>query len=185
MELLNNIGKAVKNLRKERGYTLKDISEKVNLSIGYLSQFERGITTIAVEQLVKISEILGVSVNYFFNENEEKEDVITRSYDQIVHRVINQNIYKSLSTHPKGKIMFPKMIEMLPAINTEHVTSYPHEGEEFIYILEGILTLIIDGSEQQLFPGDSAHYVSSRPHNWANYTNKIVKFIVVHTPNDF
>lgn len=182
---MKNIGEAVKVLRKERGYTLKDISEKVNLSIGYLSQFERGITTIAVEQLVKISEILGVSVNYFFNENQTREEVIIRSYDQIVHRVINQNIYKSLSSHPENKAMFPKIVEMLPATNNEHIATYPHEGEEFIYILEGILTLIIEGAEQQLFPGDSAHYLSTLPHNWANYTNKMVKFIVVHTPNDF
>lgn len=181
---MENIGEAVKKLRKERGYTLKDVSEQVNLSIGYLSQFERGITTIAVEQLVKIADMLGVSANYFFSDHISREEVVTRSYDQKVIRVINQNIYKSLSTHPEGKEMLPKIVEMLPATNNEHVAVYPHEGEEFIYILEGVLTLIIDGSEQQLFPGDSAHYSSSRPHNWANYTNKMVKFIAVHTPID-
>lgn len=181
---MENIGEAVKELRKERGYTLKDISEQANLSIGYLSQFERGITTIAVEQLAKIADILGVSINYFFNDDVAKEEVVTRSYDQKVLRVIHHNIYKSLSVNPNDHAMLPKIVEMLPSMNKEHVAAYPHEGEEFIYILEGILTLIIDGGEQQLYPGDSAHYSSTRPHNWANYTNRSVKFIAVHTPSD-
>ncbi|WP_314068243.1 XRE family transcriptional regulator [uncultured Vagococcus sp.] len=181
---MESIGETVKKLRKDRGYTLKDISKQANLSIGYLSQFERGITTIAVEQLAKIADILGVSINYFFDESTTKEEVVTRSYDQTILRIINQNIYKSLSNNPEDKAMMPKLVEMLPSVNTEQVKAAPHEGEEFIYVLEGILTLIIDGTEQQLYPGDSAHYMSSQPHNWANYTNKMVKFIAVHTPSD-
>lgn len=182
---MESIGESVKKLRKDRGYTLKDISKQANLSIGYLSQFERGITTIAVDQLAKIAGILGVSINYFFDTTATREEVVTRSYDQTILRIINQNIYKSLSTSPEDKGMMPKLVEMLPSANSELVTAAPHEGEEFIYVLEGILTLIIDGTEQQLYPGDSAHYASSRPHNWGNYSNKMVKFIAVHTPSDF
>lgn len=181
---MDHVGETVKKLRKDRGYTLKDISKKANLSIGFLSQFERGITTIAVEQLAKIADILGVSITYFFDGTARREEVVTRSYDQSILRIINQNIYKTLSVSPEKREMLPKLVEMLPSESSERVTSAPHEGEEFIYVLEGILTLMMDGTEQQLYPGDSAHYLSSRPHNWGNYTNRMVKFIAVHTPSD-
>lgn len=181
---MDNIGELVKKLRKDHGYTLKDLSTKLNLSVGFLSQFERGVTTIAVEHLVKIATLFDVSINYFFSETTEPEETIIRSYNQQVLRIINDNIYKSLSPHPQDKQMMPKLVEMLPAMTNEHVATYPHEGEEFIYVLAGILTLVINGSEQQLYPGDSAHYPSSQPHNWANYTNIVVKFLAIHTPND-
>ena len=58
-----------------------------------------------------------------------------------------------------------------------------HTGEEFIYVLEGVLTLVLDGERQELCPGDSAHYPSSLPHNWGNLTNKCVRFLVVSHPN--
>ncbi|MBP1042541.1 helix-turn-helix transcriptional regulator [Vagococcus sp. BWB3-3] len=182
---MENIGELVKKLRKEHGYTLKDLSQKLNLSVGFLSQFERGVTTIAVEHLVKIATLFNVPINHFFTQSPAPEETIVRSYDQKVMRIINDTVYKSLSPHPQDKQMMPKLIEMLPASTNEHVTTYPHEGEEFVYVLAGILTLIINGAEQQLYPGDSAHYASSQPHNWANYTNIVVKFLVLHTPNDY
>ncbi|MFD2386912.1 helix-turn-helix domain-containing protein [Enterococcus rivorum] len=183
MELL---GEKVKKLRQLKGFTLKDMSGKVGLSTGYLSQFERGITTIAVEHLVSISEVLGVNIKYFFEEEEEvkEEELVVRSYDQKVLRILNQCVYKSLSTAPKNKIMMPKLVEMTPALESEHLDSYPHQGEEFIYVLEGVLTLKVNEQEYQLFPGDSSHYPSTTPHNWGNYTNKMVKFIAVHVPSD-
>ncbi|MDN6615831.1 MAG: helix-turn-helix domain-containing protein, partial [Enterococcus sp.] len=62
------IGEKVKNLRNERGMTLKQLSEATGLSTGFLSQFERGITTIAVEHLATIAALFKVKINYFFEE---------------------------------------------------------------------------------------------------------------------
>ena len=52
-------------------------------------------------------------------------------------------------------------------------------------VLEGVLTLFIENEQHELFPGDSAHYPSATPHNWANYTSKMVRLLVVGTPNPF
>jgi len=49
--------------------------------------------------------------------------------------------------------------------------------------LEGIITLFINDEKQCLYPGDSAHFKSSINHNYANYTNKICKILVVSMPN--
>jgi transcriptional regulator with XRE-family HTH domain len=183
---VDNIGAKVKEVRQRNGLTLKEMSEETGLSTGFLSQFERGITTISVDQLANIANILGVKISYFLSETEidKLDDPIIRSYDQQVLRIFNQCIYKNLSAEPKNKIMMPKLIEMMPSFDEENIDCYPHNGEEFIYVVEGILTLRLDNKEFQLYPGDSSHYDSSTPHNWANYTNRMVKFIAVHTPND-
>ena len=79
----------------------------------------------------------------------------------------------------------PRFIELLPINSDEPVVPYSHAGEEFIYVLEGVLTLFIENEQHELFPGDSAHYPSTTPHNWANYTSKMVRLLVVGTPNPF
>lgn len=179
-----NIGEKVKNLRNERGMTLKQLSEATGLSTGFLSQFERGITTIAVEHLSNIAKIFDVKINYFFEE-EHEVDPIVRSYDQPVIHELNNMIYQQLSRSPQDKKIAPKMIVIMPHEKRELPTTYPHQGEEFIYVLEGILTLVIEEKRYQLYPGDSAHYFSTINHNWDNETNNLVKFIVVHYPNDY
>ncbi|MDT2702494.1 helix-turn-helix domain-containing protein [Enterococcus dongliensis] len=179
-----NIGEKVKNLRNEQGMTLKQLSEETGLSTGFLSQFERGITTIAVEHLATIADLFKVKINYFF-EDESVNEPIVRGYDQPVIHKLNNIIYKQLSRSPKDKMIAPKLIEIMPHENRELPTTYPHQGEEFIYILEGILTLVIEETTYQLYPGDSAHYFSTINHNWDNQTNNVVKFIVVHHPNDY
>lgn len=179
-----DIGEKVKRLRNEKGMTLKQLSEATGLSTGFLSQFERGITTIAVEHLSTIADLFNVKINYFFEEEPESEPIV-RGYDQPVIHKLNNMIYKQLSRSPKDKKIAPKMIEIMPHEKRELPTTYPHQGEEFVYVLEGILSLVIEEKTYQLYPGDSAHYFSTINHNWDNETNNIVKFIVVHHPNDY
>ena len=69
--------------------------------------------------------------------------------------------------------------------NEEYELNKVYEGEEFIYVLEGILTVYLDGSEYCLNPGDSIQIHSQTPHDWVNNTNRVVKILTVHTPNPF
>lgn len=178
------IGEKVKRLRSERGLTLKQLSEATGLSTGFLSQFERGITTIAVEYLAKIADVFEIKISYFFEEEPQAEPVM-RGYDQPVMRTVNHTIYKQLSRAPQDKALAPKLIEIMPHEKRECPTPYTHKGEEFIYVLEGILTLLLNEQTYTLYPGDACHYLSSQEHNWDNQTNNIVKFIAVHYPNDY
>lgn len=79
--------------------------------------------------------------------------------------------------------MAPKYVELLPAETKEAPASYGHPGEEFIFVLEGTLTLYLEDTIYKLYPGDAVHYLSTREHNWGNNSDSIVKFIVVHFPN--
>lgn len=179
-----NIGVKIKKLRSEKGITLKELSEKSELSIGFLSQLERGLTTIAVDSLEKLAEILEVHLTYFFDYPHKRKEKVLRSYEQELLDVEEGGFIKySLSTNLENKLLVPRLIEILPQKQEEEIISYKHEGEEFVYVLEGILTLYIDGERMEVYPGDSVHMNSNITHNWANYTNKKVKLLAVNTPN--
>jgi transcriptional regulator with XRE-family HTH domain len=181
-----DIGIKIKNLRNDRGMTLKELSEKSELSIGFLSQLERGLTTIAVDSLERISEIFKVPLAYFFDMPQKKDDKVLRSYELDIFDIEKGGfINYCLSANPEDKTFLPRLVELLPQNEDEKVASYRHNGEEFMYVLEGILTVYIDNERYDLYPGDSVHINSEVAHNWANYTNKKVKVLIVNSPNNF
>lgn len=181
-----DIGSKIKELRTGAKMTLRDLSEKTNLSTGFLSQLERGLTSIATDSLKKIADALNVETSYFFAKPNVRNNVVMRSYEKEVLRIDNARYINFLLTsNARNKQMTPRLVEILPGISEEHLAQYQHEGEEFIYILEGTLTLFINDERYELYPGDSAHYSSKVIHNYANYTNKMVKIIEVSFPNYF
>lgn len=183
----DNIGTKIKELRTSKKLTLKEMSAMTNLSIGFLSQFERGLTTIAIDSLEKIAEVLEVDLSYFFVMPRDNERSVLRSYEREVFQVVNSKfITYHLTSDIENKNLLPRIIEILPAsVDNENITTYQHEGEEFVYVLEGILTLYVGSEKHELYPGDSAHFNSNIVHNWSNCTNKMVKILTVHTPNAF
>ena len=181
-----DIGKKVKELRLQRKMTLKDLSELTILSTGFLSQLERGLTNIATDSLQKIAETLGVDLSTFFANPVRNRNCVLRSYEKEVFQVVNSKfIHYHLTNSSPDKNLLPRMIELLPINCDEDISQYAHEGEEFVYVIEGTLTLFLNNEQVELFPGDSAHYNSSMIHNWANYTSKMVRLLVVSSPNPF
>jgi transcriptional regulator with XRE-family HTH domain len=182
--MTKDIGQKIKELRVSRKLTLKNLSEMTNLSTGFLSQLERGLTAIATDSLVNIAAALEVEPAYFFVRPEAAGKHVLRSYEKEVMRIENSRfIHYRLSGSPTGKTMLPRLVELLPINSDEAITPYSHDGEEFIYVLEGTLTLFVNHERFELYPGDSAHYSSRIVHNWANYTNKLVRLLAVNTPN--
>ncbi|HZJ82326.1 MAG TPA: helix-turn-helix domain-containing protein [Clostridia bacterium] len=183
----DQIGSQIKKLRNDKNMTLKQTGELTGLSVGFLSQLERGMTSVAVDTLLKIASVLGVSINYFFKETEgQNDDPIMKRYDNnIILNDKNNFIQYRLSKNLYDKGMLPRLIEILPRKEREKVTQYTHEGEEFIYILQGILTYYYKDEKYDLYPGDSLHVHSSEMHNWENNTNDVIRLIEVTTPNKF
>jgi len=56
-----------------------------------------------------------------------------------------------------------------------------HKGQEFMYVLEGVLTLLAGDEEYDLYPGDSIHLDSSTPRSWINRTRERVRFLCVNS----
>ncbi|WP_042275806.1 helix-turn-helix domain-containing protein [[Clostridium] dakarense] len=185
MLTIKNIGEKVKQLRNAKGLTLKELGEKTNLSSGFLSQFERGMTTIAIDSLEDIASIFGVDLSFFFEKSVKNDSIVIRSYEQNNIQILNSHhIYKVLATDIENKSFLPRLIEILPNKQEEKISTFNHAGEEFLYILEGVLDLVLDDKEYCLYPGDSIYYSSNKNHNWLNKTNKTVKFLSINYPKN-
>lgn len=178
------LGRKIKEIRTSKGLKLKDLSEKTNLSIGFLSLIERGLTSAGLASLQSIADALEVDITYFLNawsKNSKKK--VLRSYEHEAFRIDDSNfVYFSLAGDFENKTIDPMIVLLLPGESREKVLPYLHQGEEFIYVLEGVLTFLVEDKEYEMNPGDSIHIPSTVPHNWANLTSKLVKALCVISP---
>ncbi|ATW23542.1 helix-turn-helix domain-containing protein [Candidatus Formimonas warabiya] len=180
------IGQKIKALRSAKGLTLKDISEKTDLSVGFLSMVENGRTTIALMTLKKIADALNENISNFFTGADTQEldnrHTFCRSYNRKIRSINGEYIYYNLANGNKEFVMDPILVELLPGQKEEDVIQFKHSGEEITYVLEGVLTFYLDGQEHVLYPGDSYHGFGDVPHNFVNLTNKVVKVLYILTP---
>ena len=162
------------------------LSEQTGLSIGFLSQLERGMTTIAIDSLANVARVLGIELSDFFeSDTRAGSDPVTHGYDMPMTQITPEIIQYTLSKNVEQSELFPRLFYLLPFGEEpeSEPEPYKHEGEEFIYVLEGILTLELEGKHYTLYPGDSIHFSSAVRHNWKNQTSKITKILMVNTPN--
>ena len=177
----SSVGERIKEKRLAKKMTLKEIAEYTNLSIGYLSQLERGLTSVANDTLKKIADSLDEDVEYFTEHPKCLGKNTIRSYEREIIRVHGNSIIEyNLTNMLDSGVMRPRFVEILPQKEVEQAEEYSHEGEEFVYVLEGILTLSVNGHITDLYPGDCAHYKSTKEHNWSNQTNKVVRLLSIN-----
>ncbi len=186
MSISSNIGLKIKELRNAKKITLKQLSEQSGLSVGFLSQLERGLSTIAIDSLSILSDALGVNINVFFDKNEKyNSKPVIRSFEKQINIISNQ-MHEYILTNESAELDFlPREYVLLPYATEEDMVSatYRHDGVEFIYVLEGILTLNIENVQYDLYPGDSTTVHSDQYHNWHNRTNKITRILTINSPN--
>ena len=185
----NSVGSKLKNLRTINKYTLKELSEKTGLSVGLLSQVERGISSIAIDSLANVVNVYGMELAEFFEKREEEidPDPVIRSFDLRADQISPYIIQFVLSNKVKEFDMLPRMFQLQPlsSFTKTDVELYNHLGEEFVFVLEGIVTVIVDKNQYVLYPGDSIQIHSEIDHNWVNHTNKVAKILTVNLPNPF
>lgn len=184
----NSIGAKLKVLRTSNKYTLKEISELSGISVGLLSQVERGLSSIAIDSLVKIIKIYNMELSDFFeNHTNITTDQVIRSFDLIPDQISPYIIQFVLSNRIQEFDMLPRLFQLQPLGKDDdiEVEMYNHFGEEFVYVIEGIVTVIIDKTRYVLYPGDSIQIHSEMDHNWINQTNKVAKLLSINLPNPF
>lgn len=178
------IGEKVKELRLDKGISLSELGARAELSATYLSRFERGLVPISVDNLQKVSEALDVSIQYFIGTPKNSGDAIIRRHHRQVDLKDDSSIYYNLSNIEDCGGFLPRYIELLPrADHGVNMRSFPHEGEELVYVLHGTMELWIAGIKYVLTEGDSAHYLSTIPHKWVNATNQIVHLLTINDTN--
>lgn len=172
------LGSRIKKLRLSKNMTLKELGEQTHLSVSYLSTLERGLCSASLVTLQNISEALGVESSTFISV-DEPENVVMRSYGRMPLRLDGSSrIYQSLvKNKSEGRQFYPMLVTLLPGRDIRKVVPYSHAGEELVYVLEGVLTIVFKDRRCEVGAGESAHYFASTPHEWNNCTDRLVKLL--------
>ncbi len=175
------IGAEIREVRKARGLTLKDLSEQVDCSIAYLSRIERGSARVSVDLLEQISAALEVDPKWFFpdrsgdgplerahvvraNQRRPLSGMYSRSSDELGFED------ELLSSSLDGG--FYLLISRFPAASgpkESPLDGYAFEGEQHGLVLEGEILLVLDDERIVLKKGDSFSYPSTIPHRFHNH----------------
>lgn len=162
---MENLGKRLRALRKERGLTLAQLGQQAGLSVSYLSQVERGRAMPSLAKVSALARALAVEVRDLFEE-ESTHSCIVRSAEGA--RVLSAPglFVDLLSGDLVGKGILPYQVTCQPGTLYEWPSD--HAGEECGLVLRGQLTVTIGEEKIVLRAGDSIHYQRDLPHSWRN-----------------
>lgn len=177
----NNIGSRIRAMRKQKKMTLEQVSLKSNLSISFLSQVELAKSSVTLTSLRKIAEALNVTITHFFEEDNDHKQMKKKSAQKEQSYADTKFTLTNLTGDIENPLVEPMIATLLPGDKSKE--PYAHNGEEFLYLLEGILTVILDDEEFFMHPGDSLHIKSLTPHVWFNDDTEPAKLLIINTKN--
>ena len=173
------VGRKIQSLRKQKRMTLKQIGERSGLSVSFLSQVERDLASPTVISLAHIAQALGVSASFFFPP-PPAENIAVRSYERQPFRLSDGKIvYARLGGDFEERTLEPLHVTYPPFFKSEVFT---HPGEEFLYVLEGQLIVLLDKVEYCLNPHDSMHFYSRHIHQTENRLDIPTQVVFINTP---
>ena len=166
------LGDRLRQRRKALKMTLQEVADEAGFSVGFISQIERGITVPSLTSLIAVCRTLKVEAGSFLNPPK-----VATPFTRRDHRPVyglggeggNSVSYERLSASFPGNVLKSTIIHEPPGHRSEPMS---HEGEEIFFILQGALTLEVDGECMVLEAGDSAHFPSVRTHTMWNHTGE-------------
>ncbi|MDE2739247.1 MAG: cupin domain-containing protein [Paracoccaceae bacterium] len=179
---LEPIGIKVRNRRRELGLTLQELADETNLSVGFISQLERDLTSPSLSSLATIARTLKAEIADFLVV-PGGESSLTRS-DKREPYTINEGslIYERLTSRFPGHKLSGVIMKEEPGHRSPPMR---HEGEEFFYVLEGSITCEVGGKRTILKEGDSIHFNSNELHSTWNHTLQTASILVICTMEIF
>lgn len=187
----NTLGEKIRQIRESRELTVADLAQNSQVSIEMIEKVEAGQLTPSLSPLLKIARGLGVRLGTFLDDAPQvgpvvvkagKSDKIVRFSGDNKHTDKSSLNFFSLASDKKDRHMEPFLIDVEPAQDGEAKLS-SHEGEEFIYVLEGSLEILYGKDKYELNQGDSIYYDSIVPHCVHAQNGSIAKILaVVYAP---
>ena len=186
------IGEKIKTMREMKNISVEEIATRSGLSEEQILRIEGNEDFPSLSPLIKIARVLGVRLGTFLDDQQELGPVICRkksldSDDGIgftnnattKHKYMS---YHALSQDKSGRHMEPFMIDILPAKDANFIFS-THEGEEFIFVLEGTIEINYGKNTYLLNEGDSIYYDSIVAHHVHAGNDSPAKILgVIYTP---
>lgn len=184
------VGAKIRQIREIRKVSLEDLAERSGMDINLVQEIEHGQNIPSLAPLIKIARALGVRLGTFLDDADSYGPVVVRSGDhQKGVRFTSQasasrehlNFF-SLAFDKAGRNMEPFIVEIEPGQQSDFVMS-SHEGEEFIYVLDGEIEINYGKEVYKLSTGDSIYLDSIVLHNVHSVDHLPAKVLaVVYAP---
>lgn len=173
----------LKQLRTERSLTLGQLAKESGVSKAILSDMEKGESNPTINTIIKVSKGLNVPYSRLM-EGVEPESTLVRQQETVMQANENHHyrIFCYFTTSPKRNFELFR-VELDP--NSSNVSiAHPPKSQEYLYVLEGELTLETETESYTLHPGDSLGFASSVPHTYHNrQTEQAVFLCINYHPN--
>ncbi len=181
---IDSIGIRVKKLREEKGLSLDELSSLTRFDVKLLASIENNEAQPQLGTIIKLSKALDSAFSRVLSGGGSKSYSITRKDEQkTLARSTSGDgkkqvyLYKSLAPEVQGRHMEALIIQLEEKLGDDKSV---HEGEEFIYVLDGTVVLDIGEESFELEPGDSVYYLSSAPHLIAGKDGKATILAVLY-----
>ena len=182
----DTIPQKLRALRKSRNLSLSELAEQTGLTKGYLSRIENSSNPPPISTLGKIATALGADITDLFPKIVEPahnhELVISRNLQGTASDGLGTSYgyyYENLALEKKGKNMEPFIVTVGFDHPVNIQTDFCHQGEEFLYVLEGTMEFFFKGQSYVLEQGDSVYFDADVPHSGKSVGDKEAKLLIV------
>jgi transcriptional regulator with XRE-family HTH domain len=162
------LGDRVRRAREERGLTLQDLSSRTGISAETIERVEANKMIPPLGELIKLGKAVEMKMGYFISPGTEKPITVVRAHSRPMisrhgqaHREQYGYFYESLAPAKANRLMEPFLVTLIPSSGESFSQ---HDGQEFIFVLEGEVATRVGEQKEILGPGDAVYYDSSFPH---------------------
>ena len=177
------MGERLRHLRRERGLTLADVARLSGLAVSTVSKVERGLMALTYDRFSQLADGLRIDLTELFSEQGSRfnagEVAVARRGEFRLHETANYS-YEMLFPELRGKAMTPMLGTLKPFETMRFDRFVSHPGEEFLVVLEGIVTVRLEGTTTVVLEtGDCLYFDSGRGHLYASAGEGDARILVV------
>ncbi len=176
-----DLGKKIKQMRNQLGLTQEELADRCELTKGYISQLENNLNSPSIATLTDILSALGSNLSEFFREETAEKVVFTK--EEFIEKDADGMLWKWLIPNAQKNMIEPVLVELCENVST--AVDIPHEGEEFGYVLEGKIGVILGNKQHICKKGEAFYYTANKPHYIVNKGRGKSKFVWISTPPNF
>ena len=181
-----DFGRRLRQLRSDRGWTLAEVAERSGLAISTISKAERGVISLTYDRLSQLARSLDVDLAAFFNAGGQSFEpgsfAVARKGD-FERQETSNYVYEMLFPDVWKKAMTPMMGSLKAREFADFEDFVRHPGQEFLVVMEGRVTVFVEGREPvHLSAGDSIYFDSAVGHLYASDGDRDARILVVCVP---
>jgi transcriptional regulator with XRE-family HTH domain len=178
-----NVGHRLRELRIERGLSIRALAEQSGLNINTLSMIENGKTSPSVSTLQQAANALKAPINAFFETQIYPQSIVYQKAGNRQSAAFTHGTLADLGAGFARSGLEPFVVILEPHADSGD-TPIVHTGLEFVFCLEGSLTYEVEGATFTLDSGDSLLFEAYLPHRWRNAGNTPSRSLLLLCPSD-